>query len=112
MSDNEELDQVPTLVDDLSDLGKTALSILRRIPSAKKALIKLTTGDGITGTGVKALSSRLKLYQTSNLITEAQKLADTTGQPLPQVFDGLARVYRVRSVFVADSSFLISSFSL
>ncbi len=66
-------------------------------PIAKKA-IKMLTGVGIAG--AQALVSRLNRYHTGNLAKEAQELADTTGLPLPMVFNNLAHQRNIDEVTI------------
>lgn len=72
------------------ELGRALQPLLRRLPSARKAMNKLTGGLAETG-GAKALQSRLHLYRTGNLVNEARQVSDATGLPMPVVFDTLAR---------------------
>ena len=53
---------------------------------------------GLSEAGLNALKSRLNRYRTENLITEAKCIAEATGQPLPVVFDGLARQRRIDDI--------------
>ncbi len=78
---------------DLLEAWNAIKPILRRLPTAKKAIDKLTGGLG--SAGAEALNSRLRRYRTDNLVKEAQQVADTTGLPVPVVFDTLSRQRRI-----------------
>lgn len=93
MSDDGEEHPDTSLLGKLSELGNAITPLLRRLPSAKKAVEKLT--GGLTSVGTKALASRLHRYRTGNLVKEAQLVADATGLPLPVVFDKLVRQRRI-----------------
>ena len=93
MDDDEGQGPETSLLGELSEVGDAIRPLLRRLPSAKKAIDKLT--GGLTSAGVKALASRLDRYRTGNLIQEAQQVADATGLPLPEVFDRLVRQRRI-----------------
>ena len=93
MGEDEGQEPETSLLGQLSEVGHALRPLLRRLPSAKKAIEKLT--GGLTSAGAKALASRLHRYRTGNLIQEAQQVADATGLPLPEVFDRLVRQRRI-----------------
>lgn len=84
---------VDGVLGELAELGNAIKPLLRRLPVATKAIDKLT--GGLTRAGAKALESRWYRYRTENLVTEAQKVADATGLPVPVVFDKLVRQRRI-----------------
>ena len=91
--DLEEHRANDSLGSDLQELMEVAGRLFRRVPSARKAVEKLT--GGLVGAGAKALGSRLHLYRTGNLVKEAELVAGTSGLPLPTVFDTLIRQRRI-----------------
>ena len=93
MGDNEGQQSQTSLLGELQEVGNALRPLLRRLPRAKKVIDKLT--GGVTNAGFEALVSRLNRYRTGNLIQEAQDVADTTGLPLPDVFDRLVRQRRI-----------------
>lgn len=93
MSDDVEEHVDTSLQRDLLEAWNAIKPLLRRLPTAKKAIDKLTGGLG--SAGAEALKSRLHRYRTDNLVKEAQQVADTTGLPVPVVFDTLSRQRRV-----------------
>lgn len=93
MDDDEGQEPETGLLGELSEIGKAIRPLLRRLPNAKRAIDKLTSG--ITSSGAQALASRLNRYRTENLIQEAQQVADATGLPLPEIIDRLVRQRRI-----------------
>ena len=93
MDEDERQEQDTSLLAELSEVGNALRPLLRGLPNAKKAVDWLT--GGLTSLGDKALASRLDRYRTGNLIQEAQQVAETTGLPLPDVFDRLVRQRRI-----------------
>ena len=89
MSGDDEERTDTGLLGELSELGSAIVPLLRRLLGVKTVVQGLT--GGLTKAGANALKSRMELYRTGNLVKEAQLVADTSGLPLPQVFDSLAR---------------------
>ncbi|MCY4420204.1 MAG: DUF2806 domain-containing protein [Gammaproteobacteria bacterium] len=98
MGDDEGQQSETSLLGELLEMGHAIRPLLRRLPTAMKAIDKLT--GGLTSAGVKALAARLNRYRTGNLIQEAQQVADATGLPLPEVFDRLVRQRRIDELTV------------
>lgn len=100
MSDEDLEDHLAndSLRGDLQELGEVAGRLFRRLPSAKKAVEKLT--GGLVGAGARALGSRLHLYRTGNLVKEAEIVANTSGLPLPMVLNTLIRQRRIDELTV------------
>ncbi len=96
MSDDEEIKTGSTLKEDVAELCGAARKICSKLPNASKVMDKLT--GGISETSLNAFKSRLNRYRTENLITEAQRVAEAAGQPLPAVLDSLARQRRIDEI--------------
>lgn len=91
--DAEERQGDDSAIEAIKNWARATHQVFRLLPSAKRTLDKLTGGLISVGTG--SLESRLRLYQTSNLVKEAELIASTSGLPLPMVFNALLRQRRI-----------------